>query len=189
GWGAIPSRPFAASPAARPGRSAPPARRAEPPPPPPITPRGSAPVGPGWGHRGQRSATRPERRLDLAETVDLLQRLGITTLGDLAALPSAAVADRFGPDVATLHLLSRGQEPTPPAAHHPTQPILAETTLETPLVRTDQAAFIARPLAEQLHTLLVERGLVCTRLRIVARTEGGEEMERTWRHDGALTVA
>ncbi|HJG90236.1 MAG TPA: DNA polymerase Y family protein, partial [Brachybacterium massiliense] len=47
----------------------------------------------------------------------------------------------------------------------------------------------ARPLAEQLHAMLVERGLVCTRLRIVARTEGGEEMERTWRHDGALTVA
>ena len=155
----------------------------------PITALRSAPVGPGWGHRGQPSATRPERRLDLAETVDLLQRLGIATLGDLATLPSAAVADRFGPDVATLHLLARGQEPAPPAAHHPTQPILAETTLETPLVRTDQAAFIARPLAEQLHTMLVERGLVCTRLRIVARTEGGEEMERTWRHDGALTVA
>ncbi|MGO3479571.1 MAG: DNA polymerase Y family protein, partial [Brachybacterium tyrofermentans] len=65
----------------------------------------------------------------------------------------------------------------------------AETTLETPLVRTDQAAFIARPLAEELHTMLVANGLVCTRLRIVARTEGGEEMERTWRHDGALTVA
>ncbi|WP_226832063.1 DNA polymerase Y family protein [Brachybacterium sp. FME24] len=155
----------------------------------PITALRSAPVGPGWGHRGQPSATRPERRLDLAETVDLLQRLGITTLGDLAALPSAAVADRFGPDVATLHLLARGEEPAPPAAHHPTQPIQAETTLETPLVRTDQAAFIARPLAEELHTMLVERGLVCTRLRIVARTEGGEEMERTWRHDGALTVA
>src|SRR5699024_1458167 len=137
----------------------------------------------------QPSATRPERRLDLAETVDLLQRLGITTLGDLAALPSAAVADRFGPDVATLHLLARGQEPAPPAAHHPTQPLFAETTLETPLVRTDQAAFIARPLAEQLHTMLLERGLVCTRLRIVARTESGEEMERTWRHDGALSVA
>src|SRR5699024_3608358 len=122
----------------------------------------SAPVGPGWGHRGQPSAARDQRRLDLTETVDLLQRLGITTLGDLAALPSAAVADRFGPDVATLHLLARGQEPAPPAAPPP---------------------------AEQLHTQLVERGLVCTRLRIVARTEGGEEMERTWRHDGALTVA
>ncbi|MGO2314272.1 MAG: DNA polymerase Y family protein, partial [Brachybacterium tyrofermentans] len=155
----------------------------------PITTLRSAPVGPGWGHRGQPSARRTERRLDLAETVDLLQRLGITTLGDLAALPSAAVADRFGPDVSTLHLLARGEEPAPPATHHPTQPILAETTLETPLVRTDQAAFIARPLAEELHTMLVANGLVCTRLRIVARTEGGEEMERTWRHDGALTVA
>lgn len=181
--------PFAALLASPPGRIVREGRSAEYLAPHPIQALRSAPVGPGWGHRGQPSATRPERRLDLAETVDLLQRLGITTLGDLAALPSAAVADRFGPDVATLHLLSRGQEPTPPAAHHPTQPILAETTLETPLVRTDQAAFIARPLAEQLHTLLVERGLVCTRLRIVARTEGGEEMERTWRHDGALTVA
>src|SRR5699024_7455037 len=155
----------------------------------PIAALRHAPVGPGWGHRGQPSATRPARRLDLAETVDLLQRPGITTLGDLAALPSVAVALRFGPDVATLPLLARGHEPAPPAAHHPTQPLFAETTLETPLVRTDQAAFIARPLAEQLHTMLLERGLVCTRLRIVARTESGEEMERTWRHDGALSVA
>ncbi|SLN03252.1 DNA polymerase IV-like protein ImuB [Brachybacterium faecium] len=181
--------PFAALLASPPGRIVREGRSAEYLAPHPIAALRHAPVGPGWGHRGQPSATRPERRLDLAETVDLLQRLGITTLGDLAALPSAAVADRFGPDVATLHLLARGQEPAPPAAHHPTQPLFAETTLETPLVRTDQAAFIARPLAEQLHTMLLERGLVCTRLRIVARTESGEEMERTWRHDGALSVA
>ncbi|MGP9681321.1 MULTISPECIES: DNA polymerase Y family protein [unclassified Brachybacterium] len=181
--------PFAALLASPPGRIVREGRSADYLSPHPITTLRSAPVGPGWGHRGQPSAQRPERRLDLAETVDLLQRLGITTLGDLAALPSAAVADRFGPDVSTLHLLARGDEPAPPATHHPTQPILAETTLETPLVRTDQAAFIARPLAEELHTMLVANGLVCTRLRIVARTEGGEEMERTWRHDGALTVA
>ncbi|MGO3314904.1 MAG: DNA polymerase Y family protein [Brachybacterium tyrofermentans] len=181
--------PFAALLASPPGRIVRDGRSADYLAPHPITTLRSAPVGPGWGHRGQPSARRTERRLDLAETVDLLQRLGITTLGDLAALPSAAVADRFGPDVSTLHLLARGDEPAPPATHHPTQPILAETTLETPLVRTDQAAFIARPLAEELHTMLVANGLVCTRLRIVARTEGGEEMERTWRHDGALTVA
>ncbi|MGO1409541.1 MAG: DNA polymerase Y family protein [Brachybacterium sp.] len=181
--------PFAALLASPPGRIVRAGRSADYLAPHPITTLRSAPVGPGWGHRGQPAAARPERRLELAETVDLLQRLGITTLGDLAALPPAAVADRFGPDVAVLHLLARGEEPAPPAAHHPSQPLLAETTLETPLVRTDQAAFIARPLAEQLHAMLVERGLVCTRLRIVARTEGGEEMERTWRHDGALSVA
>ncbi|WP_258775025.1 DNA polymerase Y family protein [Brachybacterium alimentarium] len=192
GWDAavgIADGPFAALLASPPGRIVREGRSADYLAPHPITALRSAPVGPGWGHRGQPSATRPEKRLDLAETVDLLQRLGIASLGDLAALPSAAVADRFGPDIATLHLLARGGEPVPPAAHHPTQPLLAETTLETPLVRTDQAAFIARPLAEELHTMLVERGLICTRLRIVARTEGGEEMERTWRHDGALTVA
>lgn len=181
--------PFAALLAARTGRIVHPGRSADYLAPHPITTLREAPVGPGWGHRGQPAATRAERRLDLPETVDLLQRLGITTLGDLAALPAASIADRFGPDVAALHLLATGREPTPPAAHHPTQPILAETALDPPLVRTDQAAFVARPLAEQLHAMLVERGLVCTRLRIVARTESGEEMERTWRHDGALTVA
>src|SRR5699024_2810361 len=130
----------------------------------PIAALRSAPVFPGWGYRGPPSAPRDQRRLDLPVTAVLQHLRRITTHVRLPALPSAAVADRFGPDVATLHLLARGQEPAPPAAHHPAQPLLAETTLETPLVRTDQAAFIARPLAEQLHTQLVERGLVCTRL-------------------------
>src|SRR5699024_6919823 len=125
GWDcpvAIADGPFAAPLASAPGRILRPGRSAPPPAPPPTPALRSAPVGPGWGHRGQPSAARDQRRLDLTETVDLLQRLGITTLGDLAALPSAAVADRFGPDVATLHLLARGQEPAPPAAHHPAQP-------------------------------------------------------------------
>lgn len=183
--------PFAALLASAPGRIVRSGRSADYLAPHPITALRHAPVGPGWGHRGQPAATadRGEQRLDLPGTVDLLQRLGIATLGDFAALPSAAVTDRFGPDVAILHLLARGGEPAPPAAHHPGLPLQVETTLEYPLVRTDQAAFIARPLAEELHAMLVARGLVCTRLRIVARTESGEEMERTWRHDGALGVA
>ncbi|WP_158239393.1 DNA polymerase Y family protein [Brachybacterium sp. UMB0905] len=181
--------PFAALLASVPGRIIRPGRSADYLAPHPISALVHAPVGPGWGHRGQPAATRAERPLDLAETVDLLQRLGITTLGDLAALPPAAVADRFGPDVAALHLLSRGLEAAPPAAHHPAQPLEVESVLETPLMRTDQAAFIARPLAEQLHQMLGGRGLVCTRLRILATTENGGEMERTWRHDGALSVA
>src|SRR5699024_2352474 len=141
--------PFAALLASGPGRIVRAGRSAEYLAPHPIAALRSAPVGPGWGHRGQPSAARDQRRLDLTETVDLLQRLGLPPLGRRAALPSAAVAARCGPAVATLHLLARGQEPAPPAAHHPAQPLLAETTLETPLVRTDQAAFIARPLAEQ----------------------------------------
>jgi len=44
-------------------------------------------------------------RLDLAVT---LQRLGVTTLGQFAALPSAHVSDRFGADAAACHRVARG---------------------------------------------------------------------------------
>lgn len=181
--------PFAALLAARTGRVVRPGRSADYLAPHPIASLRHAPVGPGWGHRDQAAPAAREKRLDLAEVVDLFQRLGIATLGDLTALPAASVADRFGPDVALLHLLARGLEPAPPAAHRPEQPIEVVRALETPLVRTDQAAFAARPMAEELQMVLRDRGLICTRLRIVARTENGDEMERTWRHDGALSVA
>jgi len=45
-------------------------------------------------------------RPDLAVT---LQRLGITTLGQLAALPAASVSDRFGADAALCHAVARGE--------------------------------------------------------------------------------
>ena len=185
--------PYAALLAARSGRIVRPGRSAD-----YLAPHGidmlrHAPVGPGWGHRDQPgTATHGGtggRRWRLEEVIDLLGRLGITTLGEFAALPSDAVTHRFGPDVAQLHLLSRGQESTPPAAHHPPQPIDVVRVLKNPLVRTDQAAFVARPLAEELQEKLHAHGMICTRLRITARTEAGEELERTWRHEGALGVS
>jgi hypothetical protein len=45
-------------------------------------------------------------RPDLAVT---LQRLGVTTLGQFAALPSANVSDRFGADAAACHRVARGE--------------------------------------------------------------------------------
>jgi hypothetical protein len=45
-------------------------------------------------------------RPDLAVT---LQRLGITTLGQFAALPAASVSDRFGADAAVCHAVARGE--------------------------------------------------------------------------------
>ncbi len=45
-------------------------------------------------------------RPDLAVT---LQRLGITTLGQFAALPAANVSDRFGADAAVCHTVARGE--------------------------------------------------------------------------------
>jgi hypothetical protein len=45
-------------------------------------------------------------RPDLAVT---LQRLGVTTLGQFAALPAASVSDRFGADAALCHAVARGE--------------------------------------------------------------------------------
>ncbi len=55
----------------------------------------------------------------LAELPLALERLGVTTLGELAALPRAAVADRFGALGLTAHELARGRDgplvPRPPS--------------------------------------------------------------------------
>ena len=45
-------------------------------------------------------------RPDLAVT---LERLGVTTLGQLAALPASHVSDRFGADAAACHRVARGE--------------------------------------------------------------------------------
>ncbi len=45
-------------------------------------------------------------RPDLAVT---LQRLGVTTLGQFAALPAASISDRFGADAAACHAAARGE--------------------------------------------------------------------------------
>jgi protein ImuB len=45
-------------------------------------------------------------RPDLAVT---LQRLGVTNLGQLAALPAASISDRFGADAAVCHAVARGE--------------------------------------------------------------------------------
>ena len=126
--------------------------------------------------------------LSLTETISLLTRLGMHTLGDFAALPARAVVDRFGPAVHLLHLLAGGSEPSASAHLRPEQPILVERSLDPPVERVDQAAFAAKPMAQELQSMLRSRGAVCTRLSIIARSAEGHETARTWRHDGALST-
>lgn len=153
----------------------------------PLTMLTHAPLAQSVRFQYTRRTTDEARSME--ETIDLLQRLGLSTLGDFAALPAASVCERFGPQLALAHLLCRGGEPAEPPRERAHAPVLVERTLDPPLERVDQAAFVARPMAEELAEELRRRGSVCTRLRIVARSEHGDEMERTWRHDGALSSA
>ncbi|MGQ0617879.1 MAG: DNA polymerase Y family protein [Acidimicrobiia bacterium] len=122
------------------------------------------------------------------ELIDVFGRLGWRTLGDLAAVPAGDVLGRFGLDGATAHRLAAGLDRRPPATRRPAPDLAVEAELDPPAERVDAAAFVARSLAEQLHTRLARRGQACTRLLVGAETEHGEVLERRWRDEGALTA-
>ena len=126
--------------------------------------------------------------LDRPDLADLLVRLGIRTLGDLARLPPASVLARFGNDGELAWRLARGLEERPLAARTPPDDLFFEAELDPPADRADRAAFVAKSLADRLHDELGRRGLACTRIAIEAETEHGEHHVRLWRHDGALTA-
>lgn len=130
---------------------------------------------------------------DVAELVDLLGRLGLRTLGDLAGLPAGDVHARFGRLGAWAQMLARGEDARPPALRRPETDLEVSCALDPPVERVDTATFVGRRLAEELHALLLEHSAMCGRLQITARTEAGEELVRTWRTDlgglGGLTAA
>lgn len=137
------------------------------------------------------AATAPAGAGAVADLIDLWQRLGLHTLGDLAALPEAAVHARFGAAGSWAQRLARGEDVRPPARRRIEGEIEAEAELDPPADRVDVAAFAARRLADDLHDQLARRGLTCGRLRITARavdpvSGDARTLERLWRADGAL---
>ncbi|WP_344646810.1 DNA polymerase Y family protein [Cryptosporangium japonicum] len=125
---------------------------------------------------------------DQPDLVSLMRRLGIRTVGAFAALPAQDVLARFGPDGAAAHRLARGLEPRPLVARLPPVDLSARREIDPPAERVDTVAFVARTLAEEFAERLAAHGLACTRLVIEAVTANGEELSRTWRHDGVLGV-
>jgi protein ImuB len=119
------------------------------------------------------------------ELASLLMRLGLRTLGAVAALGADAVIARFGAAGLRFHELARGIDPGPPVLVAPPPDLVEHTELDPPAERVDIAAFAAKELADRLCARLTERGLACTRVTIEAETEHGERLARCWRHDGA----
>jgi protein ImuB len=123
------------------------------------------------------------------DLVSLLVRLGLPTLGDLAALPAGAVLARFGAAGAQAHRLARGLDVHAMHAAPPPPDLTEVCELDPPAVRIDEVAFAAKGLADRLLRRLDELGLACTQVVVEAETEHGEQLRRCWRHEGALTPA
>jgi protein ImuB len=119
-------------------------------------------------------------RADLPEK---LERLGVRTLGQLAALPEAAIADRFGEaGLRALRMAGGADEPLRPRQAH-----------EDLVERLELPEAISGPQLERALTLLIDRlltrlekrGRSLRRLRLGARLAGGG----SWRSVAALRRA
>lgn len=123
--------------------------------------------------------------LDDAELVGLLQRLGLRTLGDLAALPARDVLTRFGAYGAKVHRLARGIDLLQPAVRTPPPDLVGEVVFEPPLTSVEAVSFSVRRTAEEFVAALAHRGLVCTALRIEAEADDARRTllsSRSWVH-------
>jgi protein ImuB len=119
----------------------------------------------------------------------LLSRLGLRTLGDLAALPADDVASRFGVAGEAVHRLARGLDSRPLAVRPPAEDLSVAQEFDPPEPLAEPVVFAAKALAERMHEGLAARGLTCVRVQVRAACADGRESRRLWRHDGLLSAA
>ncbi len=128
-------------------------------------------------------------QIDDAAIVDLLARLGVQTLGQLAALPPERLVERFGPRGARLHALAAGADSRPVTPRTPPPELHREIACEAPLELSEQVACGTRVAAEEFIAGLGAVDLVCTELRVIVTGERGERSSRVWLHPGAFDAA
>ena len=119
----------------------------------------------------------------------LLGRLGLRTLGAVAALPARDMVDRFGPVGRLAHRLASGGDERPPATRPPPQDLAVQAELEPPVQDVGPVAFVAKHPGRRPPRASGHDALVCTRVVALAETEHGERQERVWRHEHGFTAA
>lgn len=110
---------------------------------------------------------------------ETLTRWGIRTLGDLAALPSSAVATRLGPQGAQLVRRARGEDEKPFVTR--VVPLAFEEVSEVDygIETIEPFLFVVRPMIERLMARLAVRGLVCGDLHLSLGLANRGRDERT----------
>ena len=133
----------------------------------------------GGGGRGRGNS-------DADDLVGLFGRLGLSTLGAVAALPEADILGRFGRSGVLAHRLASGLDPHTPDLRPVPPDLEVVDEFDPPVERIETAAFRSLALAEELDERVSALGLACTRVVIEAETEHGEIRSRVWRHDGPM---
>ncbi len=119
--------------------------------------------------------------------VDVLRRLGLRALGDVADLPPEDLLARFGTAGVLAHRLASGLDDRPPDTRPIPDDLTVEVELEPPADRVDTVAFVAKTLADRVDARLGRDGLACVGLLVEAVSERGEVRSRVWRHEHRFT--
>ena len=126
----------------------------------------------------QQSARSASRKTDpRSKTFEILDRWGLTTLGEVAALPAAALSARLGQAGIVLQRLAQGVDAGPLVPDADVPRFLERIELEWPIDGLEPLAFVLARLLDPL-SLALERAdraaaAIHLRLRLVDRTEHG----------------
>jgi protein ImuB len=123
------------------------------------------------------------------DLVDLFHRLGLHSLGDLAALDPGDVVSRFGRDGLHAHRIAGGVDDRRTAADDPPPEWWVEHPFPDPIEQLETVVFVAKRLADGLVERLAADGRVCVRLVVTIETEHGERTERAWYRSLGLSAA
>lgn len=105
------------------------------------------------------------------EAATMIQRWGLTSIGDFARLPESEVASRLGEAGRALHYAARGIDPTP-LIPRPLPPEFREgMELEWPLVALEPFLFVASAALDRLSKRLEAQGFACSRLEVTLTLE------------------
>lgn len=97
---------------------------------------------------------------------DRLARLGVHTIGELAALPPDDLGKRFGREALRLHRMASGNLPQPLDPEAPSSPVEALMELEYPLADSGRLVFVIKSVLGRLLERLAERDEGLTELEL-----------------------
>ncbi|MBP1634595.1 MAG: polymerase [Acidobacteria bacterium] len=118
------------------------------------------------------------RRQDVAAMLDLLQRWGLRTLGDLARLPEAALSARLGPAGTAWQRVARGEDLEPLVARPPESPIEETLDLDWPVEGLEPLSFALARVLEPIAGRLEQRDEAAVLLLMTFRLASREVVSR-----------
>jgi protein ImuB len=115
------------------------------------------------------------------EREELFLRWGIRTLGDIARLPAAGLAERIGPEAARLRRLARGEDETPLVPTLPAETFECTLELDWPVDGLEPLSFLLGRVLEPLCDGLRARGRRAVGMALELRLVDGKLHRRALR--------